>query len=276
MNRIELRRPAPALRVAGAGVDLRWLIGLFALALALRLGFVLAVSRPDFPNGLDLPFNDMLFYHATAKALADGLGFIGFDGNPTARWPPAYPFLLSLVYRVFGASPGNAEVFNAFLGAATVPLLYLVALRSLGRPAAKLAGVLLALMPGQILMAEGILAETLYAFVLVGFFALLVTLPDRRWAAALLGAAVGVAALTRGEGLLLLVVPIAVWWGSLPRRARGPRGGDRRRRSAGRRAMDDPQCRRAGQLRGHLDELVTDVLGGPQPLRVRRRHLCPG
>ena len=134
------------------------------------------------------------------------------------RQPPAYPFLLSLVYRVFGANPGNAEVFNAFLGAATVPLLYLVALRSFGRPAAKLAGVLLALMPGQILVAEGILAETLYAFVLVGFFALLVTLPDRRWAAALLGAAVGVAALTRGEGVFLLVVPIAVWWGSLPRR----------------------------------------------------------
>ena len=178
---------------------------------------------------------------------------------------------------MFGASPGNAEVFNAFLGAATVPLLYLVALRSFGRPAAKLAGVLLALMPGQILVAEGILAETLYAFVLVGFFALLVTLPDRRWAAALLGAAVGVAALTRGEGLLLLVVPIAVWWGSLPRRELAcPRGGDRRRRSAGRRAMDDPQRRRARQLRGHLDELVTDVLGRPQPVRVRRRHLCPG
>jgi 4-amino-4-deoxy-L-arabinose transferase-like glycosyltransferase len=218
VSRVELRRPAPALRVAGGGVDLRWMLGLFALALALRLGFVLAVTRPAFPNGLDLPFNDMLFYHATAKALADGLGFIGFDGNPTARWPPAFPFLLSLVYRVFGAKPENAELLNAFLGAATVPLLYLVALRSFGRPAAKLAGVLLALMPGQILIAEGVLAETLYAFLLVGFFALLVTLPDRPWTAVALGAAVGAAALTRGEGLLLLIVPIAVWWGSVPRR----------------------------------------------------------
>ena len=52
---------------------------------------MLAVSRPDFPNGLDLPFNDMLFYHATAKALADGLGFIGFDGNPTGPLAAGLP-----------------------------------------------------------------------------------------------------------------------------------------------------------------------------------------
>jgi 4-amino-4-deoxy-L-arabinose transferase-like glycosyltransferase len=214
MTRLTARaRPRAAL-----SVDLRWAIGLFLLAAGLRLVFVITVTRPTFPGGGTLPFNDMLFYHDTARALADGRGYISFDGQPTARWPPAFPFLLSLVYRVAGAKPGAGEAMNALLGAMTVPLLYLVALRSFGRPAAKVAGVALALFPGQILMAEGILAETLYTFVLVGVLALLVTLPDRRWAAAALGVAVGVAALTRGEGLALLLVPPLVWWGTLPRR----------------------------------------------------------
>ena len=138
-----------------------------------------------------LPFNDMLFYHATAKALSEGLGFIGFDQQPTARWPPAFPFLLSLVYRVAGPEPAAGEVFNAVVSALTVPLLYLVALRSFGRSAARLAAGLLAVMPGQIFLAEGILAESLYGFVLVGLFALLVALPDRRWSAVVIGLASG-------------------------------------------------------------------------------------
>jgi 4-amino-4-deoxy-L-arabinose transferase-like glycosyltransferase len=73
-------------------------------------------------------------------------------------------------------------------------------------------------MPGQILYAESILAEPLYTFVLVGFVALLVGLPDRRRSAVVIGLAIGIAALTRGEGLLLLAVPPFVWWGVMPRR----------------------------------------------------------
>ncbi len=209
---------AAAMRRATVRPELRWLAGLFALALALRLGFVLAVDRPVLSDVAGLPFNDMLFYHATAKALSEGMGFIGFNGEPTSRWPPAFPFLLSLVYRVAGPEPTAGEVFNAVVSALTVPLLYLVALRSFGRSAARVAGVLAALMPGQILLAEGLLAESLYAFVLVGLFALLAWLPDRRWSAVAIGLAVGVAALTRGEGLLLLVLAPVVWWGRLPAR----------------------------------------------------------
>jgi 4-amino-4-deoxy-L-arabinose transferase-like glycosyltransferase len=47
---------------------------------------------------------------------------------------------------------------------------------------------------------------------------MLVSLPDRRLSAALIGVAIGVAALTRGEGLLLLAVPPVVWWGAMQRR----------------------------------------------------------
>jgi 4-amino-4-deoxy-L-arabinose transferase-like glycosyltransferase len=208
-GRVVPRRRAVA---ALGSSELRWVAGLTLLALAVRVAFALAVHRES------LPFNDMLFYHSTAKALAEGLGFISLDQNPTARWPPGFPFLLSLVYRVFGSDRAYAELLNAALGAATVPLAYIAARRAFDRRTGLVAAAALALMPGQILYAESILAEPLYTFVLVGVVAMLVALPDRRLSAALIGVAIGVAALTRGEGLLLLAVPPVVWWGAMPRR----------------------------------------------------------
>lgn len=192
--------------------ELRLVAGLTLLALALRLAFALALERDG------LGFDDMLFYHWTASTLADGKGFIGLEGLPTARWPPAFPFLVSLVYRAFGSNEVNAELLNATLGAATVPLAYLATRRAFDRRVALVAATALALMPGQIMYAESILAEPLYTFVLVGILAMLVCLPDRRLSAVLIGVAIGVAALTRGEGLLLVVVAPVVWWGALPRR----------------------------------------------------------
>jgi 4-amino-4-deoxy-L-arabinose transferase-like glycosyltransferase len=202
----------PRLAVALRSPELRWVGGLTLAALALRVAFALSIERES------LPFNDMLFYHSTAKALAEGLGFISLDQNPTARWPPAFPFLLSLVYRAFGSDHANAELMNAMLGAATVPLAYYAARRAFDRRTGLLAAGALAVMPGQILYAESILAEPLYTFVLVGILAMLVGLPDRRLSAAAIGLAIGVAALTRGEGLLLLALPPVVWWGAMPRR----------------------------------------------------------
>ena len=58
---------------------------LFALALALRTAWVLAVDREGFP------FNDSLFYHTTGISLSRGDGYVPLTGGPTARWPPRAP-----------------------------------------------------------------------------------------------------------------------------------------------------------------------------------------
>ncbi len=206
------RRFGRATGPATASVDVRLAVGLGALALLLRLAFVLAYPPTSFG------FSDPLFYQVVASRLAHGDGFTFIGGAATAHWPPLVPFVLSLIYRVTGPDPQAAVAYNALLGAATVPLLYAVALRALGRGAAIAAALALVLMPGQILFADTVLAETTYTFVLVGFVALVALVPERGWKPVLLGAAVGLAALTRGEGLLLVVVPLAVWWRELGRR----------------------------------------------------------
>ncbi|MEX1141796.1 MAG: glycosyltransferase family 39 protein [Thermoleophilaceae bacterium] len=187
-------------------VDGRWVAGLLALALILRLAWVLAVDREG------LPFNDTLFYHEAASALAGGDGY-SWLGEPTSRWPPVFPALLAVVYRVFGADPQAGELLNATVGAAAVPLVYLCGLRLLGRREAVVAAAGMAVLPGQVFMADVLLAETLYTTLLVGVLALCLWLPrERWWAAVAVGLAIGVAAETRGEGLVLLVLPLAAWW----------------------------------------------------------------
>ena len=193
--------------------ELKVVLGLTALALVLRVGWVLLIDRDSFA------FNDPLFYHHAAKQLAEGNGYIDFDGSPTARWPPVYPFLVSLLYRVFGPEPTAAEVFNALVGTAVVPLVYVLARAAFGRTEAIAAGLFAAIMPGLIMYTDIMLAETLFSVELLVFFLLVARLsPGRWWTPVALGVVVGLAAMTRSEGLLLFAVPLAVWWRELPRR----------------------------------------------------------
>src|SRR3954449_6521835 len=197
-----------------ASFDARCAIGIGLAALALRLSFVLAYGRTQTLNlgvgGVGFPFSDTFFYTwgGSAPGMGDGFTFLG---HTTAHWPPGYPFLLAGVYKVFGADTANALIANAVLGALTVPLVYLIGLKALGRPAAITAAGLLAVMPGQILIADVALAETFYTFELVGFLALALLLERRARTLVVLGVVAGLAALTRGEGFLFPLIVLGLW-----------------------------------------------------------------
>lgn len=182
-----------------------------AIALAVRFFWVVVYGRTTAAA------NDTLFYEVAAKTLALGDGFETVQGDETAHWPPGFPFLISLAYRVFGVHPSLALAINVVLGTATAVLLYLVARRMLGRPAGVFAGTAFALLPGPVFFTGLFLSETTFIFMLVGFLALAVFLPDRRWTPVVLGVVVGLAALTKGEGLFLLVIPLASWSGQYAR-----------------------------------------------------------
>ena len=193
----------------------RDLVLIGAVAFVLRLLWVLIWGRIEPPIG---SINDTVFYEYAAASLAKGT-YTGLLLVPTAAWPPGFPFLASLVYDVFGVHPKLVLGMNAVLSTATVLLLYLAADRILGRREARVAAVVFALLPGPLYFTGLFLSETTFMFVLVGFLALAVHLPDRRWTPVVLGVALGLAALTRGEGFLMAAIPLAMWWGHVPRRA---------------------------------------------------------
>ena len=193
--------------------DVLWLVALVALALALRLIWI-SYATADPTDGR---FNDSVFYHLVGAYLAEGGEYTSpYTFLPTAHFAPGYSFFLAGLYWVFGDHITVAEVANAVLGAATVGVLYLLALRLFDSRTARIAATLLAVFPGQVLFASVLFSEPLFTFAFILAILLMVVVRDQApsggwyWLVAF-GAAVGAASLIRGAGLSLLVVAPVYW-----------------------------------------------------------------
>ena len=184
---------------------------LLVLALALRLwvNWWLTVPTPTLHA-------DAFWYHMSAINLAEGRGYVHhFTGQPTAAWPPGYPFILSVLYRTFGVDPGWGFALNAVAGTITCWLAGLVAARAAGRRAQILATGLMAILPSHVLFSSLLLTETIFTTMLAALvLAGIVLVDSARERSALWwtvwGAFVGLAGLVRAEAVLLLAVPVLV------------------------------------------------------------------
>ncbi len=99
-----------------------------------------------------VPYLDEAFYHTWARSLAEG----GGDFQGPYFLGPLYPHVLSWLYRVFGADPFVARVFQSLLGVLDVGLVLVVARRLGGRVAGYAAAGLFAL-HGCLVFHEGLL-----------------------------------------------------------------------------------------------------------------------
>jgi 4-amino-4-deoxy-L-arabinose transferase-like glycosyltransferase len=107
-----------------------------------------------------LVFLDALSYHNWAQRLAAG----DWIGREAFHMPPLYPYLLGVVYRVFG--PGDAiKILQGGLGVLNGALIYLIGQRIGGRTVGALAFVL-SLLYGPLLFYEIQLLNTTFAITL--------------------------------------------------------------------------------------------------------------
>jgi 4-amino-4-deoxy-L-arabinose transferase-like glycosyltransferase len=195
-------------------------IGLGAIAvgaLVIRIAFILVVD-PKVPA-----LGDASAYHLLAENLARGRGYIRpFDDlllhirRPTAEYPPLFPALVSLVARAGVHSVEGQRIFVAFLGAATVTLVGLLGRRVATPAVGLIAAALAAVYPMLFLSEATLMAESLYvALVTVVLLTAYRAYDDPKPARfAALGVAIGLATITRAEGLLLgifVVVPLAAF-----------------------------------------------------------------
>jgi hypothetical protein len=194
------RRPFATRLAAVAGVGL-----------AIRLVYALAVVGSREPTG------DGREFHLLANVLADtgryiqpfmyvGLGRV----VPTTEKPPLYPGLLS-IFSLVGLDSYDAQrVVSCFVGASAIVLIALLARRVLrSERAGVVAAAIAAVYPALWMLDASLRSESLYLplIVLVLLLAYRVADEPRSWRrAALLGAAIGLAALTRSEALLLVVL----------------------------------------------------------------------
>ena len=198
----------------------RKLLIVAGFGLFVRVAYVLLYART-----LKLGW-DASWYTGIGDRLASGHGYsvtcplvASCAGRSTALFPPVMPLLYAATAKVGASSLLGRQLVLAVIGSVTVFLFGLLGLRVGGPKVAIAAAVLAAINPMMILLEGSLMSEA----VAVPLAALmLILLVDQRretrtWRWFALGGVAGVAALTRGEGVVWLVVVMAPCIIFLPR-----------------------------------------------------------
>lgn len=222
--------PAPGGACDGGGpgrVDLAIAAGVFALALALRLGVLAQLwSIPFFEH----PIVDGRSYDEWARRIAAG----DWWGDRVFYQAPAYPYFLALLYRVLGSDPWRVHVAQMVLGAGSCALACAAArelFASAGARRARVAGACAGLLfaaYGPAVFFDAITQKTGLALFLTTAWLWALARQQRdgspAWALCA-GALLGGLALTRENSLVFAAV-VPVWL------ALRPADTGRRRRAA--------------------------------------------
>jgi len=207
MNALEhtgMRIAAPKWLLTEGPTETRTAVWLFVVALVLRIGFVLLY--PQYPFGLA----DDRGYDELGWSLASGTGFsLPSDSGryPAVGVGPLYPFLLGLLYLVFGHDLTAVRLLQAVVSAAVVLLTWQMT-RAAGYSSkiALLSAAFVASYPAFIIYTGVVMTEVLFTFLLVAsIWAFLCALENRSsWTWILAGALMGATILHRSEVLVLV------------------------------------------------------------------------
>ena len=191
------------------------LAGIAAAGLVVRVAYTLLIAKDTSGIG------DFFFYHGQANLLADGKGFIHplfyVEGitAPSAEHPPLWPLVLSVTSFLGGTGFEAHRLTGCVLGALAIVVVGLLGRRVGGERIGLVAAAIAAVYPTLVAADGSLMSETLYGLLVgVGLLVALRLREDPRPPLALaLGALIGLAALTRAEGLLflpLLALPVCV------------------------------------------------------------------
>jgi 4-amino-4-deoxy-L-arabinose transferase-like glycosyltransferase len=196
------------------------------LAAVAALGLVLRGVYLYGPARHVVGIGDWWFYHWQPGLIVNGHGFsdpwqvlASHAYRPSASHPPLYSVLLSGLY-VLGGHAGLAQrSLGLLLGTITLVLVGLLGRRVGGERLGVIAALLYAVYPVMIAVDGDLMSEVLYGPLIAGMLLAAFALYDRPSArrAIILGAIIGLAALTRTEALLFLpflLLPVA--WRARP------------------------------------------------------------
>jgi 4-amino-4-deoxy-L-arabinose transferase-like glycosyltransferase len=179
-----------------------------------------------------VPRTDAADYDRIAVSLAEHGHFpttlLAAPGGPTAYRPPLFPALLAVLDRVVGTGSAGTRweagrLLEAVLGAVVVALICVVGARVWDRRVGLVAGALASVFPPLVLVGSALMSEPLFIALMLG--AVLAALEHRdsphraRWAV-VTGALAGLTALTRSNGILLLIPLWFLLWFRRPRLTR--------------------------------------------------------
>lgn len=186
----------------------RWLgtAAILGALAGLAIGYLVLVRTPTVGT-----FHDDGIYLVTAKSLAEGQGYriISIPGDPPqTKYPILFPWVLSLVWRVYPSFPDNLPWLKLVPLGAMLMWLYLsrALLRRLGasKLQANVIVLLTAVSPWVAFLSTALMSETLFAALLTGALLTITRVcqgDGRRSEPLLAGLLAGAAILTRIAGL---------------------------------------------------------------------------
>ncbi len=196
---------------------LSWLAGIAAVALVVRVVFVLVRQ-----SSVVLVTGDAYWYHFQAKLVADGRGFLHpfdyfVDGvvAPGADHPPGFVLILALLDVLGISTPQGQRLVMCVVGTVTVLLVGLLGRRLAGDRVALVAAAFAALYPNFWINDGMLMVETVYMLAsVVALLGCYAYLARPRWGTLVLtSAAIVVVGMHRPEALALfalMVLPM-VW-----------------------------------------------------------------
>jgi hypothetical protein len=201
----------PTLRASFARAD-RFVDALTVIAVTGLVARVVATLVAN--QHTDLGLGDGFFYHHSARLLAEGEGYLDpirvpiGDARATALHPPLWSTLLAVPSAVGLDSELAHRLVGCVIGAANIVVVGWCGRLFAGRRVGLVAAAMAALHP-TLLAADGSLhAETVFGlFASLTLLCAMVAVRDQNvGAAAAAGAMAALAALARGEGLVLAVI----------------------------------------------------------------------
>jgi hypothetical protein len=176
-----------------------------AVGLVARIVYMIVVAA-DIDLGADARW-----YQLQAGTIAGGHGYVDPDAfhrlgqsEPTANFPPLWPIVLAVFERLGLSGDRAFQMVGTVVGTATVVLTGLLGRRVVDERTGLVAASLVALSPLAIAADGSLMAESLFVALLTAATLLTYRASDRPSAGsfALLGAVLGLAALTRTDALL--------------------------------------------------------------------------
>jgi 4-amino-4-deoxy-L-arabinose transferase-like glycosyltransferase len=204
-TRVPQERARPWQRLGFAG----WLGLIVAAGAAVRILYTVVIA--PWPPAVS---DDQVFFHLQAQLIADGAGFIQpqleLQGvvRPTAAHPPFYPVVLAGLAKLGANGDLIQRLTGTLFGSGVVALTGVLGRRLAGQRVGLIAAGLAACYPILITADGALMSESLYGLLVAASVYVayrLLDAPTWPWALAL-GALGGLAALTRGEALLLPIL----------------------------------------------------------------------
>ena len=177
----------------------------FLVALLVRLLYLWQLRTSPL---VDVVMGDSAVYDRWAREIAAG----DWIGKEVFFQAPLYPYFVAVVYSLFGPSTWALRGVQMVIGALSCAVLATAAGKWFSPRVGWVSGILTALYAPAIFY-DGLIQKEVLALFLVGVLVLLLALFEERgrwWMAAGMGAALGLLALTRENGLIL--VPIVTIW----------------------------------------------------------------